>query len=257
MPAYAGVFLVAFGLGFLAVTSFSAAWETPFLCLCGAYMIDVILVDDHRAFLDTLCLYFQIEYEQSIRIIGSFHTGVDAIEFLRQTQPDVLLLDVEMPDGVSGLEIIHYVQQNHPAVGVLVLTAQLTSKVVHDFLQADAKGIVGKERPMSEIVEAIQRIAKGGRYLSDRAVELSIKVMQEKGHPIDKQQIPPIELTPREKEIIRYVALGMSSKEIGLKLHMSHHTVEKHRKLIMQKLGFSKMTSVIQYAIKHKIIILE
>ncbi len=216
-------------------------------------MIDLVIVDDHQAMLDTLRLWFEIHYSIEIKVVGCFHRGDQFLESLRKVQPHVLLLDMYMPQSMSGADIAHYVRENYPQIAILVFTSRIDAKSVRECMALGVNGIIEKDRPIQDTLEALKQVANGEIYLSQKALRYSAEALstgvaqQQSGEQVT-------ELTLREKEIIQWIAKGLTSKEVAVKLHTSHHTIEKYRKTIMQKLHFNKMTSVIQYAIKHGIV---
>ncbi len=216
-------------------------------------MIDIVIVDDHQAMLDTLRLWFEFHYSNEVKILGCFNRGDQFLESLRRAQPQVLLLDMHMPDSMSGYDIAGYVRENHPEIAILVFTSRIDAKSVRECLALGVKGIIEKDRPIEDTLEALRKVANGEIYLSQKALRYSVEALSPAA--IQQQSNKSLaELTLREKEIVRWIAKGMTSKEVAEKLHMSHHTVEKHRQIIMQKWNCNKMTSVIQLAIKNGII---
>jgi DNA-binding NarL/FixJ family response regulator len=185
-----------------------------------------------------------LEAEDGIEPVGEAGTARDAVFEARSTNPDVILLDVVMPDQ-SGLEIIPTLLQEHPEVGILVLSMQDDPQYVREAFAAGAKGYVLKEAADSEVVAAVREVAGGGRYVHH---ELGARLVAAESEERRRAEEDP--LSERESEVLRLLALGHTNQEIAKQLFISVRTAETHRAHIMQKLRLSSRAELVRYALE-------
>ncbi len=184
-----------------------------------------------------------LEAEDGLEPVGEAGTARDAIFEARSTEPDVILLDVVMPDQ-SGLEIIPTLLKEHPEVGILVLSMQDDPQYVREAFAAGASGYVLKEAADSELVAAVREIAAGGRYVNP---ELGARLVAAESEERRRAEEDP--LSERESEVLRLLALGHTNQEIAKQLFISVRTAETHRAHIMQKLHLSSRADLVRYAL--------
>ena len=192
----------------------------------------VLIVDDHAVVRSGLKLV--LEAEDGIEPVGEAGTARDAVFEARSTKPDVILLDVVMPDQ-SGLEIIPTLLQEHPEVRILVLSMQDDPRYVREAFAAGARGYVLKEAADNEVVAAVREVASGGRYVHP---ELGARLVAAESEERRRAEEDP--LSERESEVLRLLALGHTNQEIAKQLFISVRTAETHRAHIMQKLRLSR-----------------
>jgi len=185
-----------------------------------------------------------LEAEDGIEPVGEAGTVRDAVVEARSTKPDVILLDVAMPDG-GGLEIIPTLLQEHPGVRILVLSMQDDPQYVRQAFAAGAKGYVLKEAADSEVVAAVREVASGGRYVHP---ELGARLVAAESQERRRAEEDP--LSQRESEVLRLLALGHTNQEIAKQLFISVRTAETHRAHIMQKLRLSSRAELVRYALE-------
>ena len=185
-----------------------------------------------------------LEAEAGIEPVGEAGTARDAIFEARSTKPDVILLDVVMPDQ-SGLEIIPTLLQEHPDVGILVLSMQDDPQYVREAFAAGARGYVLKEAADNEVVAAVREVADGGRYVNP---ELGARLVAAESEERRRAEEDP--LSERESEVLRLLALGHTNQEIAKQLFISVRTAETHRAHIMQKLRLSSRAELVRYALE-------
>ena len=185
-----------------------------------------------------------LEAEDGIEPVGEAGTARDAVFEARSTKPDVILLDVVMPDQ-SGLEIIPTLLQEHPEVRILVLSMQDDPQYVREAFAAGAKGYVLKEAADSEVVAAVREVAGGGRYVHP---ELGARLVAAESEERRRAEEDP--LSERESEVLRLLALGHTNQEIAKQLFISVRTAETHRAHIMQKLRLSSRAELMRYALE-------
>jgi DNA-binding NarL/FixJ family response regulator len=201
----------------------------------------VLIVDDHAVVRSGLKLV--LEAEDGIEPVGEAGTARDAIFEARSTKPDVILLDVVMPDQ-SGLEIIPTLLHEHAEVRILVLSMQDDPQYVREAFAAGAKGYVLKEAADSEVVAAVREVAGGGRYVHP---ELGARLVAAESEERRRAEEDP--LSERESEVLRLLALGHTNQEIAKQLFISVRTAETHRAHIMQKLHLSSRAELVRYAL--------
>jgi len=184
-----------------------------------------------------------LEAEDGIEAVGEAGTARDAIFEARSTEPDVILLDVVMPDQ-SGLEIIPTLLKEHPEVRILVLSMQDDPQYVREAFAAGARGYVLKEAADREVVAAVREVADGGRYVHP---ELGARLVAAESEERRRAEEDP--LSERESEVLRLLALGHTNQEIAKQLFISVRTAETHRAHIMQKLRLSSRAELVRYAL--------
>ena len=202
----------------------------------------VLIVDDHAVVRSGLKLV--LEAEDGIEPVGEAGTARDAVFEARSTKPDVILLDVVMPDQ-SGLEIIPTLLQEHPEVRILVLSMQDDPRYVREAFAAGARGYVLKEAADNEVVAAVREVASGGRYVHP---ELGARLVAAESEERRRAEEDP--LSERESEVLRLLALGHTNQEIAKQLFISVRTAETHRAHIMQKLRLSSRAELVRYALE-------
>ena len=185
-----------------------------------------------------------LEAEDGIEAVGEAGTARDAIFEARSTEPDVILLDVVMPDQ-SGLEIIPTLLQENPGVRILVLSMQDDPQYVREAFAAGARGYVLKEAADREVVAAVREVADGGRYVHP---ELGARLVAAESEERRRAEEDP--LSERESEVLRLLALGHTNQEIAKQLFISVRTAETHRAHIMQKLRLSSRAELVRYALE-------
>ena len=185
-----------------------------------------------------------LEAEDGIEPVGEAGTARAAVFEARSTKPDVILLDVVMPDQ-SGLEIIPTLLHEHPSTSILVLSMQDDPQYVREAFAAGASGYVLKEAADSEVVAAVREVAGGGRYLHP---ELGARLVAAESEERRRAEEDP--LSEREGEVLRLLALGHTNQEIAKQLFISVRTAETHRAHIMQKLRLSSRAELVRYALE-------
>jgi two-component system response regulator NreC len=201
----------------------------------------VLIVDDHAVVRSGLRLV--LEAEDGIEAVGEAGTARDAIFEARSVKPDVILLDVVMPDQ-SGLEIIPTLLKENPDAKVLVLSMQDDPQYVREAFGAGASGYVLKEAADNEVVAAVREVAGGGRYVHP---ELGARLVAAETEERRRAEEDP--LSERESEVLRLLALGHTNQEIAKQLFISVRTAETHRAHIMQKLRLSSRAELVRYAL--------
>jgi two-component system, NarL family, response regulator NreC len=203
--------------------------------------VRVLIVDDHAVVRAGLKLL--LDAEDDLETAGEAGTARDAIFQARSTKPDVVLLDVVMPDQ-SGLDVLPQLVHEQPEMKVLVLSMQDDPQYVRAAFAAGASGYVLKEAADTEVVAAIREVARGGRYVHP---ELGARLVSAETEAARRADEDP--LSDREREVLRLLALGHTNQEIAKQLYISVRTAETHRAHIMQKLRLSSRAELVRYAL--------
>lgn len=206
--------------------------------------ISVILVDDHRlvreALRDTLAR------EQGVRVVGETGEGRQAIQWVREMRPDVVVLDIGLPD-LNGIEVAARIHETGVPTRVVALSAYSDKRFVTEMLRAGAAAFVSKAAAGTELMAAIRAVACGSSYLSPDAADALVSEMRE-------GKAGEARLGRREREVLRLIAQGMRSAAIAETLHISVSTVEVHRRNIMSKLGLHSVAELTRYAVREGIV---
>jgi DNA-binding NarL/FixJ family response regulator len=201
----------------------------------------VLIVDDHAVVRAGLKLL--VDGQQDLETIGEAGSAREAIFEARSLKPDVVLLDVVMPDQ-NGIEIVPQLLKENPESKVLVLSMQDEPRYVREAFEAGASGYVLKEAADSEVVAAIREVAGGGRYVHP---ELGARLVAAESEERKRAEDDP--LSEREREVLRLLALGHTNQEIAKQLYISVRTAETHRAHIMQKLRLQSRAELVRYAL--------
>jgi DNA-binding NarL/FixJ family response regulator len=201
----------------------------------------VLIVDDHAVVRAGLKLL--VDGQNDLEAVGEAGTARDAIFEARSLKPDIVLLDVVMPDQ-NGIEIVPQLLKENPESKVLVLSMQDEPRYVREAFEAGASGYVLKEAADSELVTAIREVAGGGRYVHP---ELGARLVAAETEERKRAEDDP--LSEREREVLRLLALGHTNQEIAKQLYISVRTAETHRAHIMQKLRLQSRAELVRYAL--------
>jgi two-component system response regulator NreC len=207
-------------------------------------VITLVIADDHAVVRKGLRML--IDAEDDMRVLTEAGDVPDAIRLARAHRPSVLVLDLNMPGG-SSLDAIPQIRQDTPATAIVVLTMQDDPSFARQALQSGASGFVLKEAADDELLQAIRLAAAGDTYLNPR---LGARLAAQPPKP----EGPPDDLSEREVEVLRLIALGHTNHEIGEQLFLSTRTVETHRSHIQQKLRRTTRAELVRYALDHDLI---
>lgn len=212
--------------------------------------IRVFLVDDHLILREGIRSI--LEKVPDIEMIGEADNGNEAVAKVDQLAPDVVLMDITMP-GLNGLEATRQIKQKHPSIKVLILTMHETDQYLSEMLEAGASGYVVKTTTSRELISAIRAVYQGDVHLYPSIARMLVEDYLQKVKMGEKKDSYN-GLTPREREILRYIAEDKQNKEIADFLGISVRTVQTHRTNLMDKLGAHDRTELVKYAIRKGII---
>lgn len=203
--------------------------------------IRILLADDHgvlRAGLRAL-----LNAEPDFTVVGEAENGRQAIALAHELQPDVLLLDVSMPEP-GGIEVTRQVRQHCPDTRVLILTVHEDESLLQEAIQAGAAGYIIKRAVEAELINAVRAIWRGDLYVHPAMTRALLKGIR----PSATADTPVEPLTPREKEVLTHIAQGYTNQQIGERLQISVRTVESHRANLTGKLGLKSRVELVRYA---------
>lgn len=205
--------------------------------------ITVFIVDDHQMLIDGIRAL--LSNEPDFEITGDALRSVDALEKLRKKKVDIIITDINMPD-MNGIEFSRAIRLTHPNQKILALSMFGEKSTITDMMDAGVSGYILKNTGKQELITALKTIAAGGTFMSKEVCEELKKV----DDIVDRRYI----LTVREREIITYIARGMSHTQIGEQLFISPRTVDTHRTNLMKKLEVNSIAELIKLAIQLKLI---
>jgi DNA-binding NarL/FixJ family response regulator len=210
--------------------------------------ISIFLTEDHKIVRDGIRA--MLIGSPDIIIAGEFQNGAGLIEGLNRIKPDIIVLDIGLPDS-SGIDLIPKIFTINPLQKVLILSASCTEDIITASIKAGAHGFLHKDSSKEEFLEALHAINQGDGYFSENLSKLIYKSYIKKL----KNQEPELkQLSDREIEIVRLFSDGLSFKEIACKLFISPRTVESHKNNILDKLGLKNTIELVRYAFKNGII---
>ncbi len=208
-------------------------------------MIRVVIADDHtivREGLKQLLLA-----AGPFEIVGEARDGHEVLKVVRETDFDVLLLDLSMP-GKSGMELIKQVKSEKPRLRILVLSMHEEHQYAVRAIKAGASGYLTKDSASTQLVSAIEKVAGGGAFISAEVAEqLALSSMPQ------AQGLPHAALSDREYQVFRMLVSGQAVSEIAGKLNLSAKTVSTHKARLMEKMGIDNEADLVRYAIKHRL----
>lgn len=203
----------------------------------------LLLVDDHQIMRDGLRAI--LADDPDIRVVGEACEGREALRLAIETRPDVVVMDVAMPD-MNGIEATRSIRRALPEVKVVALSTHSDKRYVLNMLRAGASGYVLKNAAYRELLRAVHAAVDGGRYLSPEIASIVV----DECFSETKQSGVFAALAPREREVLQLLAEGLTSRAIGKKLSIAVKTVETHRRHIMQKLELRTVAELTKYAVR-------
>ncbi|MFC2070217.1 response regulator [Chloroflexota bacterium] len=214
--------------------------------------ITVLIVDDHTLVRDGIRSL--LELVSNIDVIGEAENGREALDKVKELMPDVVLMDMAMPI-MNGLEATRRIHREFPDAKILALTQYDDSEYVIPIIEAGARGFITKMAAFSELAQAIQAVYRGESYLSPSAAAVLVQDHQVRNAKGDEKD-PYDRLTDREREVLKLVAEGKTTREIAGMLVVSPKTVESYKTSMMNKLNIHGKTELIKFAVRKRIITL-
>lgn len=211
--------------------------------------IRVLIADDHGVVAEGL--KHLIEAQQDLQVIGIVADGREAVRIARESQPDVVVMDLSMPE-LNGADATRAILERDPKCRVIVLSMYAEREYVRRALRAGAVGYVVKRSAAKELVEAIRAVYAGQRYLSPRIADVVID-----DYSAEERDDPLSRLSAREREVLQLLAEGKTGAEIAQRLALSPKTVETYRARLVEKLGIRDVAGLVRFAIQHGIVSLD
>ena len=204
----------------------------------------IILAEDHETIRDGLKLL--VNSRSDMEVVGEANNGRTALQLAAEVSPDVVVMDISMPQ-LNGLQATKKLKNKSPQVKVLILTRHSEPGYLQELLQAGASGYVLKQSKSEELIRAILAVAAGQTYLDPAVTERAVTQLRESGQVAHK--VPNANLTAREADVLRLIALGYVNKEVAARLNLSIKTVEAHKANAMNKMGMKSRVDIVRYAI--------
>jgi two-component system response regulator NreC len=212
--------------------------------------IRLLLVDDHDVVRSGLRML--LENEADLVILGEAGSGKQALELAAKLGPDVVIMDITLPD-MSGIEVTRRIKQSHPKIAVVALTIHEDQQYFFEMLQVGASAYVPKRAAPNDLIAAIRAAYRGDMYIYPSLAKLLVSdFLSRAGEGDEKATMNG--LTPREQEVLSMLAEGKTNEEIAVALTISRHTVARHRENLMCKLGLHNRSELVKYAIRKSLI---
>jgi DNA-binding NarL/FixJ family response regulator len=205
-------------------------------------MIQVFIVDDHQMIIEGI--HSLLEGEKEIEWMGAARTPEDLMAFLKRSQPDIILLDVNLPHR-SGLDLCLEIKQRYPGIRVIGLSTSDQPSVIKKMQENGASGYLLKDAGKQEIMTALREVNRGKTFVSFSVAEVLKKRMPD-------DQLPS--LTRREKEVLELIAEGLTNQEIAAKLFLTSGTIDSHRKNMLTKFNAKNTAALIKIAVSNHLI---
>jgi len=212
--------------------------------------VRVLIADDHEVVLEGVRSL--IERQPDLEVCGLATTGREAVDLARKTNPDVVVLDLTMPE-LDGLDAIRQIKKALPETEVVVFSAHPSEDLIEEVFEAGAKSYIEKVEASRDLVSAIRSLAEHKPFFTSQTSEVLFSKFLLPGAKKQPDRVEP-KLTARERQIVSLLAQSGSNKEIATTLGISIRTVETHRATLMHKLGVHSVAGVVRYAIRHHII---
>jgi two-component system response regulator NreC len=212
--------------------------------------IRLLLVDDHEIVRTGLSML--LESETDMKIIGQASNGVQALEMASELHPDVVIMDITLPD-ISGIEVTRRLKAQHPEIAVVALTIHEDQQYFFEMLQAGADGYVPKRAASDDLIKAIHAASNGEVYIYPSLAKVLVADFLNQSSDA-KNEVSVNGITLREQEVLGMLAAGQSNEDIAVSLSISKHTVARHRENLMRKLGLHSRSELVKYAIRKGLI---
>jgi DNA-binding NarL/FixJ family response regulator len=212
-------------------------------------MIRILIADDHQMFIDGLKAL--LDGHDTCKVIGQAVNGMQVLEFLEKEKADLVLMDVNMSE-MDGITATRELKKKHPHIKVLMLTMFTSKDYIEKVLKAGADGYILKNTGKDELNTAIETLISGKSYFTPEVTKKIMEGLQGKKTVENDPML--VELTEREKDVLRLIIQGMTTNEIADKLCISFHTVESHRRNLISKLPVKNSAGLVKYAVDHNLV---
>jgi len=212
----------------------------------------ILIVDDHEIMREGLRSL--IDKEPDMEVAGEASNGAEAVQLSRELVPDVVIMDVNMPD-MDGIEATGNICKQNPKIKVVVLSMYSNKQFLVDMIRAGASAYLLKEQAFKELITAIHAVLKNEMYLCAKITSLVVEDF--KTRVIESEESTSPILNKKEFNVLQLLAEGKSSKQIALSLNKSPKTIDAYRRQIMQKLGTNRLADLIKYALQEGLISLK
>ncbi|HEY1596766.1 MAG TPA: response regulator transcription factor [Thermoleophilaceae bacterium] len=210
-------------------------------------MLHILIADDHGIVRSGIRML--IDRQQGMHVVAEAEDGIQAVELAQATHPDVAILDVTMP-RMTGLQAAREIKAHSPGTSVLLLSMHDDERYFFDAVEVGANGYVLKRSADTDLIDAIQAVARGEQFVSPVTERAAIKEWLDSGK-VDRLDDP---LTPRELDVVKLIAEAHTNKQIAQALHVSEKTVESHRANVLSKLGMRDRVELVRYAIRRGLV---
>lgn len=211
----------------------------------------IAIFDDNRNIRESISML--LNTENGFEVVGSYSHVLDCVEDTRASNPDIILMDIEMP-GMNGIEAVKELKKNFPHIQILMQTVFEDDERVFDSICSGASGYILKNHLNSKLIESIKELESGGSPMSPSIARKVMNKLQQIPQHIIPEKAPDYHLTPREKEVLTCLVNGLSYKMIAADLKISYETVRSHVKNIYEKLHVASLTEVVAKAINQRIV---
>ncbi|WP_328325756.1 response regulator transcription factor [Kribbella sp. NBC_00382] len=208
----------------------------------------IVVADDQASIREGLVI--MLDLLPDIEVVGSAANGLQALDLVAELAPDVILLDLHMPE-LDGIEVTRRLTAEHPGVAIVVLTTYADDASIMKTLRAGARAYLTKDADRRDIARTLQSAAEGYSVLAPQVQATLLAATSVPTEPTGRAEAPPDGLTPREAEILTLVAAGLTNTEIATALFLSHNTVKTHLNRIFTKTGSRDRVAAIHYAQRH------
>jgi two-component system response regulator NreC len=205
-------------------------------------MINVLIADDHA--IVRTGLRALLRSEPDLQLAGEATGGYDAIELVGKTRPDILILDLSMPD-LDGIAVTRQLKPQYPDLRILILTVHEDEAMLREAIRVGASGYIVKHAAEAELIAAIETIRRGDLYVDPAMLRV---LLVESTKPRTEQPASPDPLTPRETDVLKLIVQGYTNRQVGEELGISVRTVEGHRANLLEKLGLRTRVELVRYA---------
>lgn len=211
----------------------------------------IVIFDDNKNIRESISML--LATVPDFEVVGSYSHVLDCLDDIRESNPDIILMDIEMP-GMTGIEAVRLIKSDFPQVQVLMQTVFEDDDRVFDSICAGASGYILKNHLNTRLVDAINELQFGGSPMSPSIARKVLGKLQQHSGAIRPQETVDYQLTPREKEVLACIVEGLSYKMIADRLSISYETVRSHVKKIYEKLHVASLTEVVAKAIHQRIV---